>query len=423
MSQQLRGAAVLATLLAVSACADRSTPLEPGGSSPGQVTATTAPQITSPEQGRHERLARAFALALRDGQFRNTVFKALQESRYREGKLHLQAFLGAEQGKQRRKIAELAEVVESEVGADLDQAAPIEIYLPVPAHRRNWQGDANLLVATAEADHDAPVAFDIKGNRRLLDPDVPPSVPVIALVRAELSFGSGLAGAACADCWADDGTPPVDSTDQPVIYTGNGTSPTSGAGPGLYLTHVKLDSEFEGWLKGAPEIEVHILGQDGSTSAMKSYQCAGESAGTPYNFNMDSKEWSGSVMLFSQAQLDAYKAAHPGQAVRIFLLEDDDGPCQIKMDSSTVARMFAQIAAAFGFLTGGKDTLISVKTFKKAQTLIDILKSFWSVIQTPDDIVGTAIEDPASGAWFSGANWLVRGENTTAHGAIRLEMR
>ena len=177
-------------------------------------------------------------------------------------------------------------------------------------------------------------------------------------------------------------------------------------------------------MKGDPEFEVHILGQDGTSGAMKSYQCAGEKAGAPYQFDQNSTEWSGSVLLFSQAQLDSYKAQHPGQAVRVFVVEDDDGPCVIKTDSARVARMFQQILTTYGDLTAGKDTtLISVKSFKKATSLLQLLKTAWSFITTQDDVVGNAIEDVVAREYFPGANWIVKGENTITNGAIRLEMR
>jgi len=95
----------------------------------------------------------------------------------------------------------------------------------------------------------------------------------------------------------------------------------------------------------------------------------------------------------------------------------------IKTDSARVKRLFEQIAANYGSLTGGKDTLVSVKTFKKASTLINLFKMLWSVIQSQDDIVGTAIEDSVAGEYFPGANWIIKGENTATQGALRLEMR
>src|ERR1041384_2784840 len=110
---------------------------------------------------------------------------------------------------------------------------------------------------------------------------------------------------------------------------------------------------IEGWLKGDPEFEVHILGQDGTSGAMKSYQCAGAQAGGPYTFDQNEKTWSGSVLLFSQAQIDAYRAAHPGQALRVFVVEDDDGACQIKTDSTRVAQLFKDLQAVYGAWTAG----------------------------------------------------------------------
>ncbi|MDQ5874056.1 MAG: hypothetical protein M3526_01580, partial [Actinomycetota bacterium] len=181
---------------------------------------------------------------------------------------------------------------------------------------------------------------------------------------------------------------------------------------------------FEGWLKGSPEFEVHILGQDGGSTTMKSYQCAGAVAGASYQYDQNEKQWSGRVMLFSQTQLDAFKAEHPNHSVRVFLVEDDDEACVIKMDSTRVSTLFKNLKTAYGDLTGGKDDkLFSIKTFTKAFSLLSFLKSTWSFFTTQDDLIGTAIEDVVAREYFPGANWIVKGENTVTNGAIRLEMR
>jgi hypothetical protein len=408
-------AAALAALLVTAACADRSSPVEPGSQTRPAVPAG-APSSPADDQPRHERLARRLALALADAEFRRAVFQSLQQSRMREGKVHFQHFLGDPQGPRLHRLAQLALESDDGVAEDLAGAAPLELYLPVPAHRRAWQGDENILVATALGDHDIPVAFDSKGRRQLLDPDSPPDIPVLALGRAELGFDAA-AGPSAVEVYDED---PNGGGGSPGETGLNGSLTSS---PGLYMTYARINSSFEGWLKGAPEFEVHILGQDEGSNAMRSYQCAGESAGAPYQYNQDETEWHGNVLLFSQAQLDDYKAAHPGQAVRILVLEDDDTRCVIKTDSARVARFFAQIAASYGSLTGGRDTLISVKTFRKASTLINLFKALWSAIKTQDEIVGTAIEDSVAREYFSGANWIIKGENTVTHGALRLEMR
>ena len=404
------GAAAAAALVILAACADGSTPLDPvsgagpAGLAPGLV------QVEKPEQAeRHERLARRLARALQDDQFRGTVYRELRASPEREGKIHLQRFL-APGSVARQRLAELSEESPQGVGADLDASPAIEIYLPVPAHRASWQGGRDILVATAESDREAPVGFDVDGRRRTLDPAHPPAQPVIALGRAETDFSPRLAASTC--------------------ITGCGEDPGSGGGtplvssPGLYMTYASLTGTFEGWLKGSPEFEVHILGQEGTSTAMKSYQCAGAQAGGPYLYDQNDRQWSGSVLLFSQTQLDAFKAAHPTHSIRVFLLEDDDGACAIKLDSTRVATLFKQLQTAYGSLTGGKDEkLFSLKTFVKAASLLNLFKSGWSAITTQDDLVGNAIEDVVAREFFPGANWIVKGENTITNGAIRLEMR
>ena len=411
MPSPARRAAIPAALLILAACADGPTPLDPRAASP-PLTPGFSTQGNGEQAARHLRLAHYLAQALRDDGFRATVYRALSESPEPEGKVHLQRFLGGERGASRRRLAELAGESEAAIGADLDGSQPIEIYLPVPKHRLSWSGGLDLLVATAETDHAAPAAFDTQGRRRQLDPLRPPTTPVIALVRAEQAFGESSV-AASTTC--------ISGCDEEPVTGGTGGA--SLVTPGLYMTYASFNQTFEGWLKGSPEFEVHILGQDGTSDAMKSYQCAGAGAGAPYQYDQNDKQWSGRVLLFSQGQLDAFKAGHPGQSVRVFLVEDDDDACMIKIDSTRVSNLFKNLKTAYGDLTGGKDELFSIKTFTKAVSLLNFFKATWSVITTQDDLIGNAIEDVVAREYFPGANWIVKGENTVTNGAIRLEMK
>lgn len=420
MSLHARRAVALAALLLAAGCADRPDLTAPRESPPAaEPLSQNVPDVEL--QARNERIARRFAMALRNEEFRAQVYASLRASREAEGKVHLQRLLSANMGHMAHELVTQTSGTDADLAADLDPSPPIEIYFPVPAHRLRWKGGTDVLVATAVGDHDAPVAFDLMGRRMLLSADDPPATPVLALGRAETRFtDAGLAFDDCPDCFFD----PTGGGSAPPPPPSGGGLPVAPASGGLYMTYAKFDGTFEGWLKGDPEFEVHILGQDGSSSSMKSYQCAGEKAGAPYQYDQNSTEWSGNVMLFSQAQLDAYKAQHPGQAIRVFVVEDDDGTCVIKTDSARVERMFQQIITTYGDLTGGKDTvLVSVKTFKKAFSLFRLLKSVWSVITTADDVVGTAIEDVVAREAYPGANWIVKGENTVTHGGLRLEMR
>ncbi|MEP6571351.1 MAG: hypothetical protein ABJD11_01605 [Gemmatimonadota bacterium] len=401
------------SLIGISACDDGRTPSTPTG-----PTGTTAPvdwsgQAPSPESARLERLAGRFARALADSGFRARVRTALDASPFPEHKIHLGRFLS---GDSRRGIGDLAHFsgeTAATVDADLADPMELEVYLPVPAQRRTWNGDERVLVATAVGDRDIPVAFDLHGGRHFLDPNRPPETPVIAIVPRETDFDrqSGPAGTTCA-------------VDQCGTGGGGGATPSVGPVHGLYLTYAHFTDTFEGWLKGSPEYEIHILGQAGTSDSLTDYQCAGEKAGGPYSFDQNSLDWSGSVLLFSQAQLDQYHAQHPGQSVRVFALEDDDGACQIKMDDDRVAKLFNDLKTAYGTFTAGRDSVSGLQRYwKRAPALLNLFRSAWSVITTQDDLIGNAVEDAVVGQYHPGANWIVRGENNTTTGWLELEMR
>lgn len=401
MRQITTTCAALAALAFTGACRDAAVPTHP---SSAQVIASPPAQAGARE--RQERLARRLALALRRPELRQSLLEYLAASPDPERKLHFQWLLAGQQGRFRRALADGSGESEAAVAADAEGLGPMELYLPVAAHRAGWRGDGNLLVATAIKDGEAPVAFDVTGARRVLDATRPPAAPVLALVPAEQTF----AGAYPATLYC----PPEGCT---------GTTSTQ-TGGGLYMTYASFTGTFESWLKGNPEFETHILGQDGSTSNLKDYQCAGEHAGGPYAYDQNGKTWSGSALLFSQAQLNAFRAEHPDQAVRVLIVEDDDGACVIKTGKDQLTLMFKALDAAYALWTGGKQDLLDpAKLFKKATILQQLYSSIASLITTNDDIVGNAIEDVVVGQTWAGANWIVKGENNITNGGIKLEMR
>src|SRR5437870_7627313 len=161
---------VAALTLAVGAlaCSDRPPGTAPAEGGPDVIATATKPEL----------LARSLALALGDPAFRAHVKDELDRSPFREHKLSFQRFLAAERGHALAAMAQRTGVATADLGRAAEGAIPLEMYLPVPEHRRTWKGDANVLVATAVADHDPPVAFDVQGNRLVLDPERPPATPV-----------------------------------------------------------------------------------------------------------------------------------------------------------------------------------------------------------------------------------------------------
>jgi len=388
----------LALLGALTACGDRDVPTAPvAGSTPVVVTPPSAGERAS-----RERLARSLALALSDPGFRASVKSQLDHSPLREHKVHFQRFL-KRGGLPLHEVARISREAESAIEVDAGRSMGLEMYIPVPEHRDRWKGGADVLVATAREDGEPPVAFDVRGRRQLLSATRPPATPVLAVVPIETDFDSPAAA--------------------PLICCAGGPAPS--APPGLYLTSSHFVRDFEGWLKGSPEYEIHILGQSGQTDSLTSYQCAGEHATGYYAFNQNNLDWNGSVLLFSQKQLDSYKSQHPNQNFRILALEDDDGACAIRLDNNRFKNFITVLQSQYPNLTGGKDTVSSGigKIVKRANALQRILRAAYSFITTQDDLIGNAVEDVVAGEFHSGANWVVKGESNATNGWLKLQMR
>jgi hypothetical protein len=392
----------LAAAAALAGCADRATPdpfsERPGGVAEARLDATTA-------DGARERLARRLALALDHPDFRARLKADLERSPMREKKLHLQRYLGGADRHPLRVLAHAAREAEATILAEARAAVPLELYFPVAAHRAGWAGDERILVATARVDREPPVAYTTRGERLILSAHTPPDTPVLALVPVETDFDR----------------PDHDAS---IIFDGGGPG-TSTPPPGLYMTYAHFVESFEGWLKGAPEFEVHMLGQAGSTDSLTSYSCAGERAGGYQTFNQDKLDWSGSVLLISQTALASYKAAHPNQNMRVFVIEDDDTSCQIKTESSRFSNLVKSVETAYPQLTGGKDSTGTniQKLWRKANALQKLIKAIASVIATNDELVGNAVESTVVGVSYPGANWVVKGEGNKTNGWINLIMK
>ena len=395
-----------AAVLAVNACRDRA----PTGAT---VPAEAPPPPAAAPHVRPDRLTQLFAKALANPAFRAYVKAQLDASPFPEHKIELQRFLPAASGRALRYLAEGSNTTPTDVRTELDRAIPLEVYLPVPAQRAAWSGDANVLVATALQDHDTPVAFDPAGRRYLLSPDAPPPTPVIAIVPVETDFSVPPARLQCID---------LDCGGTGGGGSGGGTTTPP---PGLYMRKSHVVGDFEGWLKGSPEYEVHILGQQGQSDSLKDYACAGEHQSGYQYYDQNDADWSGDVLLYGQTELDTYKAQHPGQGVRVLMIEDDDTPCVIKTDNTSINRLFATADSVYKLYTAGKD---QTTTIGKVWWAAQILRKFWTyaagLIKTNDDLVGNAISATVVGdLTHAGYNWILKGDKNATTGWTDLEMR
>ena len=392
MSRTLRPL-VLTVVLAAAACTDRTSP-EPSSDQPpiSRDTPTAA----------RERLAHRIALALRDERFRAQLKRDLDRSPVREGKLHFQRYLAASHARATIALAQASGEAGGAVSVDAARTPALELYLPVPAHRAAWTGDERILVATTADEREAPIAFSPSGERLVLDRRAPPDIPVLALVPAETDF---------------------DGVGRVAGFLGEGGG-ASTPPAGLYMTNSHLVETFESWVKGAPEIEVHMLGQAGATDSLTTYSCAAQPSAGYYYFDQNSLDWSGSVLLMTQTNLTNYKKSHPNQNLRVFLVEDDDTPCQIKVDPARFANLIKAVEAAYPLLTGGRDTTNgTLKIFKKANAIQRILKALASVLKTNDELIGNAVESAVVGEVYPNANWVIKGDGNKTNGWVKLVMK
>jgi hypothetical protein len=95
-------------------------------------------------------LTRALAMGMADPEARIGLLQSFRSSKFREHKLELNAYLSSPDGQ--RLLGSMAERSGhgvSELTSLASLIRPLEMYMPVAAHRSSWNGDAALLVASA----------------------------------------------------------------------------------------------------------------------------------------------------------------------------------------------------------------------------------------------------------------------------------
>lgn len=408
----------------LAACADPQAPApgvpDPAAPAPAPTTVPEAAFRDGAGRGeRLERQARRVARALRDPAFRAEVKRAIDASPFREGKVHFQRAMDANGRRGYTVLAQATGEDAMSLAADAEAAGVLEMYLPVAAHRAAWTGDERLLVATAERDGERPVAYDLRGRRHLLDPRTPPETPVLAIVPAEIDFTA---------------LPRLNATCDGEECGGVSGGSTGGTlalvTPGLYMSRVEFVDDFESWLKGSPEYEIHIMGPASTspTADLVSFQCIGEHAPANYRWDLNSRQWTGSQLLYSSAQLDAFARSYPSRAFTIMAYEDDDAACQIRTDQNRAAEFFSAIGAAVAGWDGawGQDIWSEkgiTRLLKAARSSHNLLDAAYSFFVTADDLIGIAIEDKVSGRYRPNTNWTFLNDKVQANGWIQLEFK
>ena len=406
---------LMAGLVVTAGCADQRDPSLIADESVVQP----APGDNGARRSAQERLARRVAKAMRDPEFRAWVRSSLDGSPYREHKLPFARTLGQHGGRGLRALAQADSTDDGSVQRDLETADRLEFYFPVPAHRAAWTGDENILVATEVADHEAPVAYDTRGRRHILDPETPPSTPVLAVVPQELDFDAAPGPQAATSTGGCTDPSSCDSNPPPPVFP---TDPPQG----LTLTYFNAAQDFEGWLKGSPEFEIHVLAPKvpGDTMTYKTVWCVGEKSVANTYWDTDNLTWRGKTVIYPQAQLSAFHNQYPGQDYSLLVLEDDDGACAIRVNRDLVQNFLDAVGRFSRDYKAMRDTTQSSgKYVKAAKSGYDLWTATADLFQTNDDLIGIAVANSVTGLVNADAGWGVFGEDAKRNGWLGLSMQ
>jgi hypothetical protein len=351
------GVFATALVLGAAACADDAQPTL-SGSTPAASAAATGPA--------HERLATLVALGFRDASVRAQFRAATAASKVGgEGKLHLGSYLRGEGQPLVRAIARATGVSQDELLGLIAQTGPLEIYLPVDAHRAAWKGGEDVIVA-AQIDEDAvPFGVDLAGRRVALSLDKEPATPVISIVPAESFEANGL--------------PVGKSLSANRIGMGgpNLNMNPDGSWTGLWVMEVHTSQEYEPWTKGDPEFEMTME----NANTRGKIVCADEDMSIePYRFNMDGTNYYNDFLIAAENEMPV------GEPFTIFLYEDDDTRCVVKDDKD-----YAKLAADALQNAYSAYKAIKARQFENGQFIVKIYNAyvaFKSIVTGNDEFAG-----------------------------------
>ncbi len=297
------------------------------------VRAANGAMITEEDaRARLSELTKLVALALQDGPTRALVHGSILTSCIEERKLDFTKFTDGPGAQLLSKMA--AESGQGATAASLaqlrDNTPGLELYMPVAEHWDKWKGGSDVIVVTSLRDNEPLVAFDLQGRAvSNISPEVAPATPALSLVPAETDFTKSSSSCASGAVASVQMAPHQELASAATV-------------PGIYLTSLSVSDDGEGWPRGAPEIEVMLLGPVTDTMTFAKLDCAGEhvvaGSGNPRYFNMDANHWTGNVLIADSAKLASIKSKYPPgtpwDKVRFSFdfWEDDTDPCIINTD-------------------------------------------------------------------------------------------
>lgn len=349
-----------------------------------------------------KQLAHGLWIALVNQDVRAELLHDLRASSYREQKIPLRRYLLGETGYgQQSSIVRSA--IERALGGRqvlrtlLDNSIELALYIPVREQRRNYRGDANVIVAAGVRDHTAPDGYRLGGEPVQLSEHTPPvGVTVIAITAAEMKFDSpGLAVA-----HFEEGPPCDPETSIVECPTETSGSPPPRPTPtqsGVWMNQGYVDGSYESWFNGDPEFEVVLAFRAAGAVALSERQCAGEHASGPdqpgiaaadFVFDWQNpSSWIGLVKLATQGQFAQAQAADNGAL--LLMIEDDITSCRIKRSDDEVTSLVNSVSAAVDLEKSANK--VNATSILNAVKLIGRIITLTGDLQS-DDPIGLIVE-------------------------------
>jgi hypothetical protein len=386
-------AAILASmaLVGVAACADSA-------EAPFQ-TEQAAVLARNTEIPAGQRVAQLVALALREPSARGLFYRATSNSPIKEGKLFLGGFLGGEGTPLLQAMARAGGLKAADVQALVAQTGPVEIYLPVEAHRAAWTGGDNVIVAYAERDHAQPYGFALDGSRVELNVDEAPAVPTVVVTHAESFDAQGVAyGSHVANPSIPSGLLAPRLATLTVPFTG------------LWVDSIQTAGDFESWAAGSAEFEIYI--QRADTRAI--IQCVdAHNSVEPYKFDMNNDVYPHPVLLAQEGELPQ------GAPIVVAMYEDDDTSCVIKDDKDYVKLATDALTNAYSAYKG-----ITSKEWYNGAWIMQLsaaYTAFKSFITGNDEFVG--VSSGLDNIDSTDRHFFLKDETMANQGVMRLQWK
>jgi hypothetical protein len=347
------------------------------------------------------------------------VRSQLQRSRHREHKLHFGPLL-SENNPLAAGLSTAGDLGPGSLLALLDSLVDLELYMPVKEHWARWTGGPELIVASAMRDHEIPVAYNLQGSPVLLpSAEQPPPTPTLAIVPTETDFSHPPSEPQLGPC-------PLVAAGGTACDPGGGGLPAPQCPPTTTacMKFSYIPGDWEGFLMGDPEFEVHSFTRPLSSNSASMYRCAGEHAPNAASvYDQNSASWSGAVELLSDADFQTITTNQDRLIIQVW--EDDKDACVVRKDQQWLRAAGGAVLSYFGFaffagILAQPELGCSSECWLFIIATKPTLQAVFEAFQN-DDYVGQLVPIELTGARYTDANHVIVNEKGRIIGRVFID--